>query len=140
MPDSLHFVSAAAWQGVKCKTMIRHIFVIFVSMLLLIVAGTIGLYKLVGTFSGQDAICLSGIFAGILIGVWYGKAKGLGAINSIMLCATLLSIPLVGLSLVMSHANQDYVESLAYFSIGFSLLSSYVLGLGWGKHLTSVAT
>lgn len=106
-------------------------------MLLLIVAGTIGLYKFVGTFSGQDAICLSGIFAGILIGVWYGKAKGLGAINSILLCATLLSIPLVGLSLVISHANQDYVESLAYFSIGFSLLSSYVLGLGWGKHLIS---
>ncbi|VUD69421.1 hypothetical protein TDB9533_04790 [Thalassocella blandensis] len=109
-------------------------------MLLSIAVGTLGLYKLVGTVSGQDAICLSGIFAGALIGVWYGKEKGLCAINSILLSATVLSIPLVALSLLMSQANQDYVESLAYFSVGFALLSAYVVGLGWGKHLTSAAT
>lgn len=114
--------------------------VLLVSMLLLIAVGTVGLYKLAGTYSGQDALCLSGIFAGICIGLWYGKLKGVNAIYSVLICAVLLSFPFVIISLFLTHANQDYVESLAFFSIGFALLSSYLAGLGWGKHLTSQST
>ncbi|MDL2194262.1 hypothetical protein [Shewanella algae] len=93
-----------------------------------------------GTYSGQDAICLSGLIAGICVGLWYGKSKGVNVIYSVLVCAVLLSLPLVVLSLFLAHANQDCVESLAFFSIGFALLSSYIAGLGWGKHLTSQST
>ncbi|WHI52739.1 hypothetical protein P3339_08245 [Microbulbifer sp. MLAF003] len=116
--------------------MIKHIFKILGLMLLFIGVGTIGFYKLAGTYSGQDAICLSGLIAGICVGLWYGKANGVQAIYAVLACAVILSLPLVILSLSMAYANQDYAESLAFFSIGFALLSSYVVGLGWGKHLT----
>ncbi len=117
--------------------MIKHILTILVLMFLLVGLGTIGLYKLAGTYSGQDAICLSGLIAGCFVGLWYGKVNGVKPIYAVLVCAVFLSLPLVVLSLVLAHANQDYVESLAFFSIGFSLLSSYVVGLGWGKHLTN---
>jgi ABC-type antimicrobial peptide transport system permease subunit len=109
-------------------------------MLLLTGIGTFVLYKLAGTYSGQDALCLSGIVAGVLVGYWYGKSKGLSGIYAILVCSVLLSIPLVVLSLVLAHALQDYAESLAFFSIGFALLFSYMAGLCWGKHLTNKGT
>ncbi len=106
-------------------------------MLILVGLGTVGFYQLAGTYSGQDAICLSGLIAGICVGLWYGKLKGLSPIYAVLACAFILSFPLVVLSLFLAHAHQDYVESLAFFSIGFALLASYIVGLGWGKHLTS---
>lgn len=115
--------------------MIKHIAIIFFLMLILMSIGTVGLYKLVGTYSGQDAICLSGI----VVGLWYGKSQGLGVVFPINLSAVAISAPLVVLSLVFSHSGQDLVESLAYFSVGFSLLFFFIVGLGWGKHLTRVA-
>ncbi len=120
--------------------MIKHIAVIFGFMLILISIGAIGLYKLVGTYSGQDAICISGIVAGSIVGLWYGKANGLASAFPIAFCSAALSIPLVVLSLVLAHANQDLVESLAFFSVGFSLIFFYVVGCGWGKHLTRLST
>ncbi|WP_052692107.1 hypothetical protein [Teredinibacter purpureus] len=119
--------------------MIKHIAIIFFLMLILMSIGTVGLYKLVGTYSGQDAMCLSGIVAGIVVGLWYGKSQGLGVVFPINLSAVAISAPLVVLSLVFSHSGQDLVESLAYFSVGFSLLFFFIVGLGWGKHLTRVA-
>lgn len=120
--------------------MIKQITVIFGFMLFLISIGTIGLYKLVGTYSGQDAVCISGILAGLIVGLWYGKANGLASAFPIAFCSAALSIPLVVISLVLAHANQDLVESLAFFSIGFSLIFFYVVGCGWGKHLTRLST
>ena len=123
--------------GVKCKNMIKHILTILLSMLVLVGLGTVGLYRLAGTYSGQDAMCLSGLIAGTFIGLWYGKVKGLNSIYAVLACAVISSFPPVVVSLFLAHAHQDYVESLAFFSIGFALLASYILGLGWGKHLTS---
>jgi len=116
--------------------MIKHIAGIFGFMLFLISIGVIGLYKLVGTYSGQDAICISGIVAGSIVGLWHGKTNGLASVFPIAFCSAALSIPLVVLSLVLAHASQDLVESLAFFSIGFSLIFFYVVGCGWGKHFT----
>jgi len=127
----------ARYYNVKCKNMIKHTFTILGLMLLLVGMGTVGFYKLAGTYSGQDAICLSGLIAGICVGLWYGRINGVQPIYAVLVCAVILSLPLVALSLFLAHANQDYVESLAFFSIGFALLSSYVVGLGGGKHLTS---
>lgn len=109
-------------------------------MLFLIAAGTVVLYILAGTYSGQDAICLSGITAGVIVGAWYGKTKGTNTVIPILISSFTLSLTLACVSLILSHASQDYVESLAFFSVGFSLLFSYVLGLLQGKHLTNKST
>jgi hypothetical protein len=106
-------------------------------MLVLTFVGAAGFYNLVGTYSGQDSICLSGIFSGVITGLWVGKYKGLQAIYSVLVCAFAFSFPLVLFSLLIARPGQDIVESLAFFSIGFSLLAFYIFGLSAGKHLTS---
>lgn len=120
--------------------MIKHLLIVIVSMLMLTVSGTVVLYRLVGTFSGQDSILLSGIASGLVVGGWYGVSRGLDAVCAILASSILLSLPLVALSLFLSHAHQDYVESFAFLGIGFGLLASFIAGLGIGKHLTSGCT
>jgi hypothetical protein len=120
--------------------MIKSIFTVFGGMLLLISAGSYGFYELVGTVSGQDSICISGILAGVVVGLWQGKLKGVSVVPSMLISAASICIPLVVLSMFIAHAHQDLVESLAFFSIGFSLLFFYIVGCGWGKHLTRLST
>ena len=102
-------------------------------MILLITAGAYSSYKLLGSLSGQDAICISGILAGIVVGLWQGKLKGISVAVSVLISAALICIPLVVLSLFIALQHHDLVESLAFFSIGFSMLFFYIAGSLWGK-------
>lgn len=116
--------------------MIRQIFLAFSLMAVGISIGTYVIYKFVGTYSGQDALCISGIVTGIAVGLWFGKRRGLVSVMPILWASLLVSIPLVVLSLSLAHALQDLVESIAPLSIGFSLLASNIWGCAWGQHLT----
>jgi hypothetical protein len=120
--------------------MIKTISIILGVMLLLISVCTFGFYKLVGSYSGQDAMCISGILAGLAVGLWQGKLNGISVVVSILISSASICVPLVVLSIFMAHAHQDLVESFAFFSIGFSLLFFYIVGCGWGKHLTRLST
>lgn len=108
--------------------MIKNILIILGAMLLIILIGTIGFYKVAGTVSGQDAICISGIFAGLVVGLWQGKHKGITALNAVLFCSMILSLPLVLFTVFMAHDGKGLVESLAFFSVGFSLLFFYIVG------------
>ena len=117
--------------------MIKHLLIIHAIMILLISIGTYLLYEVVGEISGQDAMCFAGIFAGFTVGLWYGKYQGLSSLKPLCISAVIISFSLVAFSLAISRSGIDYVVSLAFLSIGFSLLIFYLVGLVWGKHLIS---
>ena len=106
-------------------------------MLVIISVGTLGLYWGVATVSGQDSLCITGMFAGLLVGLRLGKVKGFSFVIPMIINSMIFSLPFVIVSILIAHNNQDIVVSLAPFSIGFSLLFFYLIGATWGKHLTS---
>lgn len=105
-------------------------------MVIGISAGSYGMYKIAGNYSGQDALCISGVITGAAVGLWFGKCKGLASVLPILFVSLLVSMPFAALSLSLAHSSQDLVVSIAPLSIGFSLLASNVGGCAWGKHLT----
>ena len=119
------------------ESLFKNTLIVFVSMLIVIAVGTLGLYLGVATVSGQDSLCISGMFAGLLVGLWLGKVKGLSFHIPMIINSLMFSLPLAIISILIAHNNQDIVVSLAPFGIGFSLLFFYLIGVSWGKHLTS---
>jgi len=99
------------------KTIIK--FLVFI-ILLLVIGGYIG-YQYLG-LSGQDAVVSSGIVFGHIVGLYQGIRHGQRYIVELSIAVSILSLPLVLISLSLRQSHHDLVMSYAYFAIGFSFI------------------
>ncbi len=102
---------------------------VFISLL-----GGVVIYELFGTVSGLDAIGISGILSGFVIGLFSGKNLGMFSIFPSFLSASVSSLVFALLAYISMDAVDPVMTSLGLFAIGFSLMAGNVVGCQWGKH------
>ena len=102
---------------------------VFISLL-----GGVVIYELFGNVSGLDAIGISGILSGFVIGLFSGKNLGMFSIFPSFLSATTVSFIFAVLGYFSMNTGDSVMTFLGMFAIGFSLMAGNVIGCQWGKH------
>jgi hypothetical protein len=102
---------------------------VFISLL-----GGVVIYELFGSVSGLDAIGISGILSGFVIGLFSGKNLGMFSIFPSFLSASVSSLVFALLAFISMDSVDPVMTSLGLFAIGFSLMAGNVVGCQWGKH------
>lgn len=102
----------------------------FISLL-----GGVVVYEVSGSFSGLEAICISGIVSGFVIGLFSGKGLGMFALFPSFLAASFVSVLLMIIAFLALSYGDSWMLALGQMAIGFSLLAGTVVGCKWGRHL-----
>lgn len=103
---------------------------VFISLL-----GGVVIYEIFGSLSGLDAIAITGVIAGIFIGIFSGKNFGMFAIFPSLLSATCASFFFGVIALFSLNYGDSLLLVLGQCAMGFSLLAGTVIGCQWGGHL-----
>lgn len=115
----------------------KHIFKISVITILAGTVLTLGIYKVIGSVTGRDAIVIAGIIAGSLTTYIFSQKYGMPCLLPTLISSLLVSATLLGVSLFAANIFEDLANKIWPLSVGFAMLAGSVSGLASGKHLTS---
>jgi hypothetical protein len=86
--------------------------------------------------NGRDALCYSGLLAGVLIFAPLAKTHGFSTLTPAFISGLVSSLPVLLLSTTMIYPGRHLEGVFATLSPAYGAFLGAYLGLVWGQHLT----